>query len=80
MLREPPCNLCVPLCLIPNPTKHQKCRVGNPIRYPNLPESVLVVFRDLNISGYQSTTSFTSGMISPLAFPDISIDIQQLLT
>jgi Uma2 family endonuclease len=46
----------------------------------NLPESVLVVFRDLTISGYQSTTSFTSGMISPLAFPDISIDIQQLLT
>jgi Uma2 family endonuclease len=46
----------------------------------NLPESVLVVFRDLAISGYQSTTSFTTGMISPLAFPDISIDIQQLLT
>jgi Uma2 family endonuclease len=46
----------------------------------NLSESVLVVFRDLTRSGYQSTTSFTSGMISPLAFPDISIDIQQLLT
>jgi Uma2 family endonuclease len=45
----------------------------------NLPASVLVVFRDLTTSGYQSTTSFTSGMISPLAFPDISIDIQKLL-
>jgi Uma2 family endonuclease len=45
----------------------------------NLPESVLIVFRDLTTSGYQSTTSFTSGTISPLAFPDISIDIQQLL-
>jgi Uma2 family endonuclease len=45
----------------------------------NLAESVLVVFRDLTRSGYQSTTSFTSGMISPLAFPDISIDIQKLL-
>jgi Uma2 family endonuclease len=45
----------------------------------NLPESVLLVFRDLTISGYQSTTSFTSGMISPLAFPDVSIDIQKLL-
>jgi Uma2 family endonuclease len=45
----------------------------------NLAESVLVVFRDLTRSGYQSTTSFTSGMISPLAFTDVSIDIQQLL-
>jgi Uma2 family endonuclease len=45
----------------------------------NLPESVLVVFRDLTTSGYQSTTSLTTGMISPLAFPDISIDIQKLL-
>jgi Uma2 family endonuclease len=45
----------------------------------NLPESVLVVFRDLTTTGYQSTTSFTTGMFSSLAFPDISIDIQKLL-
>lgn len=45
----------------------------------NLQESALVVFRDLTTSGYRSATSFTSGMISPVAFPDISIDIQQLL-
>jgi Uma2 family endonuclease len=45
----------------------------------NLAESSLIVFRNLTTSGYQSITSFTSGMISPLAFSDISIDIQQLL-
>jgi Uma2 family endonuclease len=45
----------------------------------NLQESVLVVFRDLINSEYRSTTNFTSGLISPLAFPNISIDIQQLL-
>jgi Uma2 family endonuclease len=44
----------------------------------NLPELVLVVFRDLTTAGYQSTTSFKIGIISPLAFPDLSIDIQQL--
>jgi Uma2 family endonuclease len=46
----------------------------------NLRESVLVVFRNLTTAGYQSETSFTSGTISPLAFADISIDIQQLFT
>ena len=46
----------------------------------NLQESVLIVFSDPTAAGYQSTTSFTSGMISPGAFPDISIDVQQLLT
>lgn len=44
----------------------------------NLSELELIVFRDLTPSGYQSKTSFTSGMISPLAFPDLSIYIQQL--
>jgi Uma2 family endonuclease len=46
----------------------------------NLQESVLIVFGNLTPAGYQSTTSFTSGMISPLAFPNILIDIQRLLT
>jgi Uma2 family endonuclease len=45
----------------------------------NLQESVLVVFSNLTSAGYQSTTSFTSGIISPVAFPNISIDIQKLL-
>ncbi len=45
----------------------------------NLQASVLVVFRDLTTTGYESTTSFTSGTIFPLAFPELSIDIQQLL-
>lgn len=44
----------------------------------NLQESVLVVFRDLTASGYQSETRFNSGTISPLAFPDISIDVPRL--
>jgi Uma2 family endonuclease len=44
----------------------------------NLQELVLIVFRDLATSGYQSETRFKSGTISPLAFPDLSIDIQKL--
>lgn len=44
----------------------------------NLQESVLIVFRDLTASGYQSETRFNSGTISPLAFPEISIVVQQL--
>ena len=46
----------------------------------NLQESVLVVFRDLTASGYQSETRLNSGTISPIAFPDISIEIQSLFT
>ena len=46
----------------------------------NLQESVLVVFRDLTASGYQSETRLNSGTISPLTFPDISIEIQSLFT
>jgi Uma2 family endonuclease len=52
----------------------------------NLQASVLVVFRDLTMlqgggsanAGYQSETTYTRGLISPLAFPDLTIDIQQL--
>ncbi len=44
----------------------------------DLVESVLVVFRDLTASGYQSEIRINSGRISPLAFPDISIDVQRL--
>ncbi len=46
----------------------------------NLQESVLIVFNNLTSAGYQSTSSLTSGLISPGAFPDISIDIHRLLT
>lgn len=45
----------------------------------NLQTTKLIVFRDLGKSGYQSETSLTTGIISPLAFPDLEIDIQQLL-
>jgi Uma2 family endonuclease len=53
----------------------------------NLQASTLVVFRDLTISqggdsanaSYQSETIYTSGLIFPLAFQDLEIDIQQLL-
>ncbi len=44
----------------------------------NLQRSVLVVFRDLTTVGYQSETIMTSGTISPLAFNDVSIELQQL--
>jgi Uma2 family endonuclease len=45
----------------------------------NLQTLELIVFRDLTNLGYQSMTSLTTGMISPLAFPDLKIDIHQLL-
>lgn len=46
----------------------------------NLQESILVVFQDLTESGYQLEARFSSGIISPLAFPDISIDVQRLFS
>ncbi len=44
----------------------------------DLHRSVLVVFRDWTASGYRSKTQIDSGTISPLAFPDLSIDVRQL--
>ncbi len=41
---------------------------------------VLIIFRDLTTDGYQSETRLHSGTISPLEFPDLSIDVQQLFT
>jgi Uma2 family endonuclease len=46
----------------------------------DLQASVLIVFRDLTTDGYQSEMRLNSGTISPLAFPDLSIDVQQLFT
>ena len=44
----------------------------------NLQTSELLVFRDLINDEYRSTTCLDNGKISPLAFPDISIEISQL--
>lgn len=45
----------------------------------NLKESELIVFRDPVNGIYQSRQELTSGSISPLAFPDVAIDVVQLL-
>ena len=44
----------------------------------NLQTSELVVFRDLIDNKYRSEIFLNDGNISPLAFPDISIDISRL--
>ncbi|AFY91419.1 Uma2 family endonuclease [Chamaesiphon minutus] len=44
----------------------------------NLQTSELVVFRDLNANEYRAEIRLSSGNISTLAFPDLSIDIAQL--
>ena len=44
----------------------------------NLQANELVVFKNLTADGYQSETRFTSGTISPIAFPDIFIDVPRL--
>jgi Uma2 family endonuclease len=44
----------------------------------NLQTSELVVFNDLVNQEYRSEVFLTSGNISPLAFPDLSIDISRL--
>lgn len=44
----------------------------------DLSRSVLVVFRDLTAAGYQSEIQADRGTVSPLAFPDLAIDVGQL--
>jgi Uma2 family endonuclease len=44
----------------------------------NLQTLELVVFRDLVDNDYRSAMCLNSGMILPLAFPDISIDVSRL--
>lgn len=44
----------------------------------NLQELQLTVFRDPSPTGYQSESTFSAGTIAPLAFPDLSIDVQWL--
>jgi Uma2 family endonuclease len=45
----------------------------------NLKKNVLIVFRDPVDGKYQSRQEFTSGTISPLAFPEVAIEVARLL-
>jgi Uma2 family endonuclease len=45
----------------------------------NLKKNVLIVFRDPVDGKYQSRQEFTTGTISPLAFPDVTIAVARLL-
>jgi Uma2 family endonuclease len=45
----------------------------------NLKKNILIMFRDPVDGKYQSRQEFTSGSISPLAFPDVAIDVARLL-
>lgn len=45
----------------------------------NLQTSELVVFKNLTANEYRSEICLSSGTISPLAFPDLSIDLSYLL-
>jgi Uma2 family endonuclease len=46
----------------------------------NLQASELIVFRDRAIDTYQSELKLTTGNISPLSFPDVSIVVEKLFT
>jgi Uma2 family endonuclease len=45
----------------------------------NLKKNVLIVFRDPVNGKYQSRQELTTGSISPLAFPDVAIEVTRLL-
>jgi Uma2 family endonuclease len=45
----------------------------------NLQTPELKVFRDLENNNYQTELTLTDGSISPLAFPDISVQVQRLM-
>ena len=46
----------------------------------NLKDLQLIVFRHPTANGYQTKTVLTSGTISPLAFPEISIEVQRMFS
>ncbi len=46
----------------------------------NLKDLQLIVFRHPTANGYQTKTVSTSGPISPLAFPEISIEVQRMFS
>ncbi len=39
----------------------------------------IIVFREPEIDQYRSRTTFTDGMIYPLAFPDLAVSVEELL-
>jgi Uma2 family endonuclease len=45
----------------------------------NLKENKLILFRDPVNGKYQSQQEFTSGTISPLAFPSLAVEVTRLL-
>jgi Uma2 family endonuclease len=45
----------------------------------NLKQNILIVFRDPVDGKYQSRQEITSGTINPLAFPNVAIEVKQLL-
>ena len=47
-------------------------------RVVNLKDLQLTVFQDPSPSGYRSVTNIQDGTISPLAFPNISIEVRRL--
>jgi Uma2 family endonuclease len=44
----------------------------------NLKDLQLTVFRDLTPNGYQTELTLTEGVIAPLAFPDLQVEVQRL--
>lgn len=46
----------------------------------NLRDKQLIVFRDPVNGEYQSEATLTDGMISPLSFPEIQLDVRRLIT
>lgn len=45
----------------------------------NLKDRELTIFRDLENSRYTTEETFTTGFVSPLAFPDVQIQVQRLM-
>lgn len=45
----------------------------------NLKDRELTIFRDLENGRYTTKETFTTGVVSPLAFPDVQIQVQKLM-
>lgn len=46
----------------------------------NLKDRELTIFRDLENGRYTTEETFTTGVMSPLAFPDVQIQVQKLMS
>jgi Uma2 family endonuclease len=46
----------------------------------NLKTMTLIVFRSPSPDGYQAEQTLTQGNVNPLAFPDVSVSVQRLLS